>query len=226
MKIKKKEHKVSSPIWNHFKISATDPTKAICNYCKKNLSRGNGNSTFPLINHLQSKHYEKYKIYEQELEKAQKNKPKQATLFEICPSFKDLNDKKEVKELTQLLLEHIYIDMVPFNVVNGYGFRKLINFLAPNYKIPCPSHFSQKLLPETYEKTKNLVKNEILDIKYLSGSTDIWTSLTMDSYLSLTVHGVNQKWQKKHFFLGVFPFNKSHTSIKISTKVIGSNETI
>lgn len=55
-------------IWNHFTISVSDDSKAICNYCKVSISRGRKNlktiGTTNLLKHLRLNHTVEYSSLE------------------------------------------------------------------------------------------------------------------------------------------------------------------
>ena len=49
----------------------------------------------------------------------------------------------------------------------------------------------------------------------LSITADIWTSIATESYLSVTLHYIDNNWEMKSFSLGTFPLTESHTGESI-----------
>ena len=178
-----------------------------------------------MINHLRAKHAEKYKSYESENEVIKQKKPLKQTqtllLSELTKTGLTLKVDSSMKSfkdngfINDQILEFIFLDMQPFNIGNGFGFRKLMKFLAPHINRPSPNHLSQKLLPEIYDKIVNSLKIQLKHCRFMAATTDIWTYLNMDAYLSFTAHLINDNWERKHYVLSVRPFNISHTSDNI-----------
>lgn len=75
------------------------------------------------------------------------------------------------KQITDAIAELIYRDNLPFSVVEGEGFGKLIKLLAPLYKIPCRKTRTS-IIDGKYEEKKAII------IKKLQSVTNI--CLTID----------------------------------------------
>ena len=91
--------------------------------------------------------------------------------------------------------------------------------LEPRYTLPSSKYLSEKLLPSMFEKVRSRVADMIASEKYISCTTDIWSSVSRDSYLSLTVHFITSSFQKKHVCLHTCPFDEQHTGQQIATKL-------
>lgn len=52
----------------------------------------------------------------------------------------------------------IGMDLLPYNFVDGAGFRFLMQLLAPEYEVPHSTTFSRTKLPELYLRTKEFVQ--------------------------------------------------------------------
>lgn len=59
------------------------------------------------------------------------------------------------KQITDAIAELIYRDNLPFSVVEGEGFGKLIKLLAPLYKIPCRKTITSIIDGKYEEKNYN-----------------------------------------------------------------------
>ena len=81
----------------------------------------------------------------------------------------------------------IAIDLQPFSIVEDVGFCRLIADLEPRYSLPSRRYLSEVVIPEIYAKVKHKITELLQSAKYISLTTDIWTSTNCHhSFLSLT----------------------------------------
>ena len=71
-----------------------------------------------------------------------------------------------------------------------------------------------------HQKVSEKVRVSLLNIDSLSITTDIWSSLAQDSYISLTCHSITKECQYQHMCLHAGPFNEQHTGEHIVTMLI------
>jgi hypothetical protein len=57
-----------------------------------------------------------------------------------------------------------------------------------------------------------------------SMTTDLWTSPTNNSFISLTLHYLDADFQQKMVVLGCFPFDETHEASAIQEKINGTVE--
>jgi len=127
-----------------------------------------------------------------------------------------------VKLLTSRVAEMISIDLQPFSVVEDTGFIRLVAELDPKFVLPSRRYLSDVIIPEIHAKAKFKVKELLQCTKYVSMTTDIWTSTNCHhSFLSLTAHVVVSKaMEKKDVMLSAWQFDESHTGANISAAVM------
>ena len=63
---------------------------------------------------------------------------------------------------------------------------------------------------------KQLIQDEI---KAMVMTTDIWTSLTNESYISVTLHYISNEWELSSFILDTAVFLGHHTGVLIAQNV-------
>lgn len=68
------------------------------------------------------------------------------------------------------------------------GFRHLLN-------LPSRSHFTEKVIPALYNETKVQLMASMSQAGRVAIAFDSWTSVATQSYLTVTVHYVNEDWQ-------------------------------
>ena len=82
----------------------------------------------------------------------------------------------------------IALDNEPFTVVNHIGFHRLMRLLEPRYQLPSDKYFSETVIPEMYQNVYLKVKDGVFSASHISITTDVWSSVEPDSYLSLTCY--------------------------------------
>ena len=140
---KKRKGKDPSIVWDHFtKVEgcSVDDPKAKCNYCGKIYachSKRNGTST--MQNHLPSclKNPHKRGL----LDKYQTTLAGEVSsegFGESDNSLRNLVTHKYSEEAVRMALaEMVILDELPFRIVEGQGFKKMVWLLEPKFKVPC-----------------------------------------------------------------------------------------
>lgn len=93
------------------------------------------------------------------------------------------------KIITNLITDMIALDMRPVRLVEGKGFCSLIHFFDT---IPSRKHFTAMIVHQHVlgmEKLKQKLEQEAVGV---SLTTDIWTSMATEAYMTVTVHYVAQ----------------------------------
>ena len=85
--------------------------------------------------------------------------------------------------------------------------------IEPRYK-PCSrTYLSQTMIPSMYDSVKSHVA-QLIDLEpHISITTDIWSSDSLDSYIT---HWINKDWEYKEGCLHALPFNERHTDENIA----------
>ena len=195
--------KVVSPVWDYFGLCAGSEGKIIddgvtvCRQCNGNV-RASGGNTSNLLSHLRTHHPSKYtlvlqaqreKVKESSTASSSSTNASQATLPELfTKTQKYERTTRRWREITDSITYCISKDMLPIYTVEKEGFRRLTYTLDSKYEIPSAKYFSSVAIPALYEKTRETVAVEVQSAYYFSSITDMWSSSTMEPYLSYTVH--------------------------------------
>lgn len=107
--------------------------------------------------------------------------------------------------------------MVAVDVEEHDGFTRLLKLLEPRYQLPSSKYFSETLIPEMYEKVSEKLKDSLSSIDFVSITTNVWSSVAQDSYISLTCHCITKEFLYQHLCLHAVPFNERHTGEHIGT---------
>ena len=112
----------------------------------------------------------------------------------------------------------IALDNKPFTVVGHTGFSQLLKLLEPRYNLPSDKYFSETLIPEMYQKVCAKVRDSLSSVSHVSVTTDIWSSVVQDLYISLTCHCIAPDFTLQQVCLHAAPFN-DHTGERIGSMI-------
>jgi len=169
-----------STVWLHFE--KLNKNEAKCNICKTTLKL-NGGSTSGLKRHLDGKH-------------PTASLPSPSTSQQKMPTFqtKPISQARSDR-ITDLVADVIADCMLPVSIVDSKSFTNLMNFLEPTYKLPCRQTMTTRLR-EKHAALKGTIKDAMTtdSSTTVSITTDIWTSLANEAYLSVTENYVSSDW--------------------------------
>ena len=90
-------------------------------------------------------------------------------------------------------------------------------FLEPGYRLPSSTHFTH-LIERKYISVKQRIRNLLQEqAEFTVITTDLWTSIATESYLTVTFHYLNEEWKMKSVISGTLPLSESHTATNIVT---------
>lgn len=91
----------------------------------------------------------------------------------------------------------------PFNVVESPSFRNFINKINPGYPRPTRKTLSTALLEKHYTIHAENIIEKLKTAKFVAITTDCWSSIAKESYISITVHYIDQNTVLKSHILPV-----------------------
>lgn len=214
-----KPKQLRSFVWKHFgfckKGDCLDKTVAVCCLCKCRV-KYNGNTT-NLSTHLDRRHGI-----------SNNNKPGESTAAVAAQEdgtdqngvvglFTQKLDHKSprAQRITAKIAKYICRDLRPYQVVENAGFRELIEELEPRYEMPSRPHFSEKCIPALYENVKSNIQATLSQADRVAITTDGWTSCANQSYVTITSHFIDSRWEMKNFVLQTRVLHEAHTGINI-----------
>ena len=111
--------------------------------------------------------------------------------------------------ITELIAEMVARDLHPLSVVEGGGFRQLVNLIEPNYQVPSRPHIRsvcQKLYASMKEKLLVTLQSH-----YVAFTSNLWTSQAVQAYLTVTAHFIIEQWVLERCFLETKEMPERHT---------------
>ena len=94
---------------------------------------------------------------------------------------------KRYKTCENALLQLIWKDFQPVNIVESPAFLNYCKTLDPLYHPKSRIHFSHAAIPRTYEKVKEMVMMSAHNAEYISFTTDLWTGCHSRAYMSIII---------------------------------------
>lgn len=200
-----------SEVWKFFQ--KLPDFKAKCNICDTKLKCCS--TTSSLWNHLKSKHPASVLA-----EKNKANISSQNTMEKYLVPQRPCDQSRQ-KQLTNLILGIFYKDMLPIKFIESASFRKIISFTEPNYKIPSRKAISL-LIEKQYIDIKKCLEDKLSrhDITKISITTDCWTSLNTESFITITCHFIDlRQWSMESAVLATRSMEETHTAIHLKEKI-------
>ena len=101
-----------------------------------------------------------------------KQQPKQSVLnhssLRVCSSQK-------AAAITERIANFVALDLRPLRVVEGTGFKQLMNYIEPAYVVPSHTHITS-IICKKYHTIKEELLSSLVSTLSVSLTTDIWTS--------------------------------------------------
>lgn len=203
------EKNLRSPVWQYFTLvdNVDGKKKAKCNLCKTELSY-TGGSTGTMSNHL--KHVHKSLKPESTTEKKLVQPPITAFRSPVVSQM----SKVKWQKCTAKLAEMCARDLRPLNIVEGGGFKDFCKELNPSYEVPCRTTIA-KYVSLSYDLMKSDLVKIMSSQPGISLTTDHWTSLATEGYITVTGHFIDENWNYNNCVLATRKTTEKHTGENI-----------
>ncbi|KAH7936715.1 hypothetical protein HPB49_003232 [Dermacentor silvarum] len=134
-------------------------------------------------------------------------------------SGKDLSQRERMA-ITTRIARMLVLDLQPYIFVENRGFKELMNHMEPLYKIPSHTTFSRTFIPDLCRNTVTAVKERMHadfqeGIESILFTSDMWTSRSNQSYISLTCHYLTSNFEMRSFALDNRSVTESHSGCNI-----------
>ena len=120
--------------------------------------------------------------------------------------------------ITSLITKIVALDMVPAYIMDEKGFRKLMDFLEPEYKVPSHQTAMQRI-NKIYGEVKSKILEELIDVTDVAITTDALTSLASESYVTVKIHYITKYWQRKLAVLDTSELDENHSAENIAIRL-------
>jgi adenylate kinase len=220
-------------IWEYFtKITDTDGLKkAKCNTCGKHLSNTGGNTKSMNV-HLKAMHKKLNDKYESDKEKFEatrvKKRPAEENKGEPEKKQQKLSfeptgiDPKLQNDFDEAVIDFASENKISFNALGSESFKKMIRVANKKIKVKHRTTYSL-MTTKKARKIKMKVMRRILknrgNMKSVSFTTDMWTSVTGTSFCSLTVQFIDDQFKLHRYTPFCRKFEGNHTGKNIAIEL-------
>ena len=226
-KIVVKNPNASSKVWEHFGLYKMNnqilKEKAVCRICNQEYKYTGG--TTNLNQHLQ-------KYHKDVIEEASTSKElggKKSIQCQITSLMKQPITVKprspKYKLYTEAVAEYLVGCLVPLSTVDNKHFKKMIAMVSGHtYEPPSRKYFTETLLPKMMKETSQKMMSEVQSIHGIGITTDAWTSLATEGYVTYTAHYVTDDWELKSRVLSTQSTDEKHTAENLAKDMEATEE--
>jgi len=119
-------------------------------------------------------------------------RPKHTTLTQAFDKGTPYDkSSKRWKEVTEAVTFYLAKDMVPLKTVENEGFKRLLKVVDPRSELPSRKYFSNTAMPRLYSECQEKIERKVQKVQFFATTSDLWSSHTSESYLSLTIHYID-----------------------------------
>jgi len=141
------------------------------------------------------------------------------TLLSSIPQNAGKVDRVTVRDRLDVTIVFVIGSQMQFSIVDSSWFKKLCSVLDQRYVLPSHQYLQQQIL-NRFANHRSLVVDELgrLSTK-VSFTADVWTSITNQAYLGVTVHYIDNEWNMQHYLLDLIHFKHHNTGTRIKEKL-------
>lgn len=122
---------------------------------------------------------------------------------------------KKTEQIHRALASLIAMNQLPLSFCLSPGFCQFMAVVEPNYKI-CSDQALKKRLHALKSNVVDKIKNELQNVKSVVCTTDGWSSMAQNSYISLTAHIIDNQWS---FTLATQEMAERQTAVNLAEKL-------
>lgn len=130
--------------------------------------------------------------------------------------------KAREKQINNALIKMVVADLQPLSIVENEGFKLFSKALNPAFVVPSRYILTKTLLKNNYDAVFKNLKEELSFAEHICITTDAWTSIANESYVSITAHFITKDWKLNSKFLNCFAMYKDHTAQNLMNEIFES----
>ena len=145
-----------------------------------------------------------------------RSEPKQKKLTDVVVRHTPTQCSKEkISVINELVLGFIVRGQRPISIVEDDAFVDLLAYLEPGYRCPGRTYFTDAI-DAKYKLVAARLTLLLADVTDICITTDTWTSVATESYLTITVHYISKDWLMRSHVLGTMLLEERHTGENLS----------
>ncbi len=107
----------------------------------------------------------------------------------------------------------------PFTIVESEEFKKFVQTVNPGYSLPSRKTISSRLIPELYEKCAEQVRDHLRNIRYVTVTTNGWTLINSECYMSITAHFIDEDCRYQSYLLDCFRYEEKNSAENLAAEI-------
>lgn len=198
--------------------SSSDASHAWCLKCNERVEYKKKSLT-GVISHLNSAHPEHLK---KSKDSSTVSGGKQVSLTNSFASslkpFMKKASRADQKKGEAHLVYWIVTSLRPFSIVEDKGFQSFclfLNSLSSSFKVTQRKKVQEQMMKVADAVSMKVKQKMLTEMDWFSITTDIWTSRTVESFMAVTIHFLNENFEMINFVLEVRQFDDAHTADNI-----------
>ena len=100
----------------------------------------------------------------------------------------------------------------------------ILSYLEPGFTLPSLKQLSMDI-NHKFETCKKLKKHLEFEASSIALTTEIWTSMATEAYMTVNTHYIDPSWKLQSFVLESLSFPERHTGVNIAEKLREVGET-
>lgn len=102
--------------------------------------------------------------------------------------------------------------MVSYHTVEKASFKDLLQTFDKQYELPGRKYFTETAIPNLYNETRDIIAKDLKAANFVALTTDMWSSINMTPYMSVTVHYISEDWKLEAKCLETTFIPENHTA--------------
>ena len=132
--------------------------------------------------------------------------------------------KSHAKSITDWVSQIIVQDLWPIRIIECEGFKDLLSYLEPGHFLPSWKQFSTDIAHK-FNLCKEMLKKHLeSEEPSIALTSDIWTSMATEAYMTVTAHYIDPNWKLQNFVFETLSLPERHTGVNIAEKLKGVGE--
>ncbi|XP_059840979.1 E3 SUMO-protein ligase ZBED1 [Hypanus sabinus] len=176
-----------------------------CSLCRKQLCYHN--STASLREHLRRKHHlgdAEGRPFPDEGSSSSESMGQEPELKKMAVHGSEMAAEKREEAIDNLIAGMVFRDLQPLSLVADEGFRRLLGFLEPSYRLPSGAQLAAHLR-HRYTLCKLRLAHQLRSMPWLALSTHSWSTPARRAYLTVWVHFIDGRWKPARCVLSTGP---------------------
>jgi len=125
---------------------------------------------------------------------------------------------ERTEQITQALAKMIAINQMPLSFCSSSGFQQFMAIVEPNYLI-CKEGAIKRRLKAYKSSVEEQIKKELRNAKSVSCTSDCWSSISLQSYITVTAHFIDDQWCPKSYTLTTHQLEDRHTALNLTNQL-------